>query len=209
VESAVLSKASADNFKTYADRIRAKANAIQLDAILTTVIGRVHETLANTKAWISYAQKQMERVPELQARYLAVENKMSGLVARERSTANEVDRSQISVAVSQGQVTADNWDLQVDSTWQQILDEAATLDKNYSKIEPDCAFLENDLRIRGASQMVLGRWRGACQIFSPAKEEAVSSFRVIVQARAKLKTIQNDAHKRRQALVDEAGRLAK
>jgi hypothetical protein len=205
--SSVLSKTSADDFKTYADRVRAKANAIQLDANLTTITTRVYETLANTKSWLSYAQKQMEHVPELEARYRSAESKMRELVNRERSTANGVDRSQISVAVSQGQVAADSWDVEVDSTWQRILNETATLNRNYSKIVPDCAFSESDLRTRGASQSVLDRCRAACQIFTPAKEKAASGFRVIAEARANLKTIQNDAHKRRQALVDQSTRL--
>ncbi len=99
VDSLVFARASAAQFKTYADEMKAKAESITVNAVLAKIVQLSGETARSVESWLTDAQGRMQRFPGIKEGYQQIEDSMRALVSRERSTPNPNMRTQISVTV--------------------------------------------------------------------------------------------------------------
>jgi hypothetical protein len=199
--------ASLDEFKTYADRLKAEGASIVFNSKLMNSAQEFRRSVLNTDAWISNSELHAQRIPAVKDYYQKLENKMRSLVAQERATPDSVTRSQISVALTQADVTGTQSDLQVNQLWDQtIVSSGQNLAKLFANYPSNCPS-PTDLQGRGATLQTAEEWYGACQQVVSERTKFQPAFSSIIEVRSELKSFQSAAESRRQALVDEANRI--
>ncbi len=76
---------------------------------------------------------------------------MQALIAAERSTNNPAARGQISVAVNQGDIAGNQFDIEVNQLWDfNIADQGSALNAEFSKWDGSCSD-SGEFRKRGAT----------------------------------------------------------
>ncbi|MGD0470627.1 MAG: hypothetical protein ABSA54_19795 [Terriglobales bacterium] len=200
-------RASLEEFKTYADRLKSEGAAIVLNSKLMSSAQEVRQTVLNAEAWISNSEVHAQRISAVRDYYQKLENRMRSLIAQERATPNSVARTQISVAVIQVDVTGTQSDVQVSQLWDQtIVNSGQSLIKQFANYPSNC-FTLTELQGRGATLQNAEEWQNACQQMLIERMKFEPAFDSIIGQRADLKSFQAAAKSRRQAIVDEASRL--
>jgi hypothetical protein len=117
VSSESFERSNPSQFKTYANEMKSKGQAIVYNAKLLNLAQQYRETVANAARWIANAQAHAERIPNAKADYDKIESQMNSLLSRERQTGDLVTRSQIAVAVTQADIAGEQVDIQVQQVW--------------------------------------------------------------------------------------------
>jgi hypothetical protein len=207
VSSPVLLRGTADEFKRYADNIKAKSKAIKLTAELLSRARQFRETIEQTEKWITDAELHESRIPRIKDSYEKIERQMQTLIIRERQTVDSVTRTQISLNVGQSDLAGEQTDLQIEQVWDlSILSNGANFYESFAKWDGRCGTSEDFLR-GGATEQAVQSWETACKSALAEKQRFIPIFKHISSQRAEVKAIQEAAQSRRKALVEEARRL--
>ena len=204
-QSEVFTRGSPAEFKTHTDKLRSKAEGIFLTVGLFQGAQDRRQAIQKAEEWISSAQLHAQRIPEIKEYYRKVENDMRSQVARERATLNPVARGQMSVGVSQEDVSATQADIQVHQLWDlTILDSAQNLSEMLGR-PPVCSSSELQQKLAAPQSVVA--WMSACQQALSEKSKFDSILKNTIDQRADLKSFQDTSQSHREALVDEASRI--
>lgn len=209
VQSWLFQRASLEDFKTFADRLKADGAAIVLNSKLQNDVQKFHQAVSTAGAWISDAELHAERIPAVEDQLRRIENQMHSLVARERMTPNTVARSQLSVAVSQLEVNGTQADLQINQLWDLTIgDSGKRIDRMFGDYSWNCDRSSELLQRKGATVQNADEWQNACQQALSERNKFQPVFEKIMKQRADLTSFQTTAEARRQKLVDEASRAS-
>lgn len=210
VSSTVFIRASAEEFKRYADQLRAEAAAIQLNMHLAESANHFHNTVRKAEEWIASAELHSKRIPAIEDRYRQIESKMQSLVAQERNTTDSLTRTQISLMVGHGDNAGGEADNEVNYLWNMEIELSGNeLYQTFNKWDGDCGN-PDDLRAReklGASPEALARWESACKLAFAERDRFISIYKQVMAQRQELKVFQAKAREHRKALVVEAQRI--
>ena len=204
VQTWIFTRGSLEEFKSYGDSLKAKGEAIIINAKLVKNTQQLHQTVSNAEAWISNAQLHAQRIPAVKEQFQRFEAQMRSLIARERTTFDSVTRSQISVGVIQLNVNAMQSDLRVNQLWDiTIGDSGQILAKAFARYPPNC-YSSAELQRRGATLQTAEDWHSACEQALAERTKFEPVFARITEQRTDLKSFQSAAEAQRQKLVDEA-----
>jgi hypothetical protein len=207
VSSPVLVRGTAEEFKRYADSLKAQGKGIKFSAELLSRTRQFRETVEQAEKWIADAELHERRIPRIKDSYEQIERQMQTLIAQERQTVDSVTRTQISLNVGQGDLAGEQTDLQVEQIWDlSILSNGANLYQSFVKWDERCGAPEDLLR-NGATTQAVQSWETACKSAVVEKQRFIPIFNHISSQRAEVKAIQEAAQSRRKALVEEAQRL--
>jgi hypothetical protein len=199
-------RSSSATFKTYTDELQHKADGIVVTARVLSQVRDLRQRIRNAEKWIAGAELHAERIPQVKNYYQNIEEQMRSLIARQRVTSNTVTRSQFAVAVNQADVAGTQADVQVHQTWDiGIGDEGQSLIKVFATAPSHCEDWK-ELQDRGATLEAAQLWESACKDTVLELEKFGSAFKRITDQREDLRSFQQTAMSRRQALVDEANR---
>lgn len=210
VSSRVFTRSSAEDFKRYADQLRSRAAAIELNRKLRDGAKQFHDTVQSAERWVANAELHAKRIPAVEERYRQIEGNMQSLVVRGRGTPDSVTRSQISVAVDQGDNAGGEVDNQVNYLWDMEIEQSGNeLYQTFNNWNGNCG-TANELRERqkqGALPQILDQWESACKLAFAEREKFVPAYKRIMEQRQQLKLFQATAQAHRRALVEEAQRF--
>jgi len=207
VSTEVFERSSPSQFKTYADEMKYKGQAIAYNNNLLNLARQYRERVVNAENWIANAEAHAQRIPNAKSDYDKIESQMRSLVGRERETPDSVTRSQIVVAVTQADISGEQVDIQVQQVWDIGIGESGSqLEKDFKGWDGNCG-TDQDLRKRGATDRAISAWDQACKqvIAERAKFEPI--YRHMSEQRAGLRLFQNTAQATRKTLVNEADQL--
>lgn len=199
-------RGSVSVFQDAADPLKARGRAIVFSSNLVKETNRAEQNVRFITAWITDASTHLQRIPNARALIQKISGQMQALVERERTTRGDVARSQVSVAVSQGEVAGDQADMQVDQVWDQVTaggQQAAQIFQSYHR---GCGTPES-LEASGAAHPVVLRWEEACGSLMSSETTFEPVFKRVLQERAELKTFQASEKQKRSLLVQQATRL--
>ncbi|MBZ5571519.1 MAG: hypothetical protein LAO09_06550 [Acidobacteriia bacterium] len=200
-------RSSPGQFKAFADEMKSKGEGIVLTTKLLSGAQELRDMVCNAEIWIANAEMHVGRIPTAKARYEQIESEMKSLLTQERVTPNSAARSQISVAVMQGDVAAEQVDIQLQQVWDLgIGDSGLNLSKEFTKWDANCD-PPDTFRKRGATAQSIGAWERACKQALAEREKFVPIFRHTMEQRAELKSFQAVAQAHRKAVVDEANQI--
>jgi hypothetical protein len=207
VSSESFERSNPSQFKTYADEMKSKGQAIVYNAKLLNLARQYSETVASAEHWIATAQAHAERIPNAKADYDKIESRMNSLVSRERQTVDSVTRSQIAVAVTQADIAGEQVDIQVQQVWDIGIGESGSkLEKDFTGWDGNCGTDER-LRKQGATDQAIAAWDEACKQVVAERAKFESIYKQMSERRATLKSFQTGAQAYRKALVSEANRI--
>jgi hypothetical protein len=207
LSSEAFERSDPAKFKAYADELKSQGQAIAYNTKLLNLAQQYRETVANAENWIANAKAHAERIPNAKGDYDRIEKRMHELVDRERHTLDGVTRSQISVAVMQGDIAGDQVDIQVQQIWDfGIGDPGVRLEKEFQGWDGNCG-TDGELRKQGATDQAISAWDGACKQVVAERAKFEPIYRRLSEQRADLKSFQATAQTRRKALVNEANRI--
>ena len=207
VTSEAFDRGSAGAFKSYADQLKSKGEGIVLSRRLTDGAQNLRQTVKSAEEWIATAELHAQRIPNAKSDYQQIEDRMQSLVSRERATPNSVARSQISVIVSQADITGDQTDIQVDQLWDiNIGSPGSNLQNEFAKWEGNCGG-SSKLRMRGATESAVDAWESACTRTLAERAKFGPIYKRIMERRAELKAFQATAQAHRKAMVQQADRM--
>jgi hypothetical protein len=207
VSSEAFERSSPAQFKAYADDMKSEGQAIVYNDKLMNLAEKYRETVANAENWIINAGAHAERIPNSKADYEKIENQMKTLLAQERATSNSVTRSQISVAVSQGDIAGEQVDIQVQQVWDiDIGRTGSELEKTFMGWDGNCG-TDQQLHKQGATDRAISVWDLACKQVLAERAKFEPIYRHMSEQRAELRSFQATAQAHRKALVNEANRI--
>ena len=207
VSSESFERSSPSQFKAYADEMKAKGQGIVYNAKLLKLAQEYRETVANAENWISSVEAHVARIPNARADYDRIEKQMTSLVARERTAANPVTRSQIAVAVTQADIAGEQVDIQVQQVWDIGVGESGSkLERDFTGWDGNCG-ADQQLRKLGATDQAISAWDQACKQVVAERAKFEPIYKSMSEQRAELRSFQATAQARRKALVDEANRM--
>src|SRR6266853_3203665 len=114
METWTFEHGSAAQFKEYTDAIHNLSDSITTNSALSKATRANAQTIKDAESWSTSSNLHASKMPGIEENYRHIENQMDSLIKRERSTVNGVDRSQLAVAVSQGDVAGSQFDIQVE-----------------------------------------------------------------------------------------------
>lgn len=207
VSSETFERSSASQFKAYADEMKSRGQGIAYSAKLLNLAREYRETVANAENWIADAKAHAERIPNAKTDYDRIEKQMTSLVARERTAADPVTRSQIAVAVTQANVAGEQVDIQVQQVWDIGIGELGSkLEKDFTGWDGNCG-TDQQLRKQGATDQAISAWDQTCKQVVAERAKFEPIYKSMSEQRTELKSFQATAQSRRKALVDEANRI--
>jgi hypothetical protein len=200
-------RSSPEIFKGYVVHLKSSAESLILTKDLLKRAQELNQAVATAEAWKSNAELDAQKIPTVKGYFQNIEDRMTRLVAKERISANSVARSQISVAVIQGEVAGTQADLQVDQLWDRSIgDPGRQLQQALANYGSACSTRE-DFRSRGATKEAVDQWESACKGANEEHARFEPIFKQITDQRAELRSFQVAAKSRREALVREANRI--
>jgi hypothetical protein len=206
VTSPVLVRSKAEEFKRYAENLKAQGKGIKLSQELLNRAGQFRATIDQVEKWIADAELHELRISRIKDSYDNIERQMQTLLARERQTVDSVTRAQISLDVGQGDLAGGQTDLQVEQIWDlSILSNGQSLYQSFAKWDERCG--SEDFLRSGATTQAVQSWETACKRALAEKQKFVPIFKRINAQRTKIQAIQDAAQSHRKALVEEANRL--
>ena len=209
VEQMVFKRGTPEEFRSYADGLKTRAEGEALSAALVKGSRAFRQSVSAAENWIGNAELHAQRIPNAKASYDKIEQAMQKLLAQEHATGNDLSRSQIAVQVNQADVAGEQLDVEIDGIWDANIASAGAAVKNdFDKWDGNCGS-SDDLRRRGADADAIQQWDIACHQALTEREKFLPEFERIKQQRAQLKSLQVAAQTRRKALVNEADRLAR
>lgn len=207
VTSPVLVRSTAEEFKRYAENLKAQGKGMKLNQELLNRAGQFRATIDQAEKWIADAELHERRIPRIKDSYDNIERQMQTLIARERQTVDSVTRTQISLNVGQGDLAGGQTDLQVEQVWDlSILSNGQSLYQSFAEWDERCGSSQ-DFQRRGATTQAVHSWETACKRALVEKQKFVPVFKRISIQRTKVQAIQDAAQSHRKALVEEASRL--
>jgi hypothetical protein len=207
VTTEVFERNSPSQFKTYADKMKSKGQAISYNAKLLNLAQQYRETAANAEHWIANAEAHAQRIPTAKADYEKVESEMRSLVGRERETLDHVTRSQIAVAVTQADIAGEQIDIEVQQVWDIGLGGSGSkLEKDFAGWDGNCG-TDQQLRKQGASDQAILAWDQACKQVVSERTKFEPIYKRMSEQRADLRSFQATTQARRKALVNQANRI--
>jgi len=199
-------RSSIEEFNKYAGQLQRSAVGVVLGSALLNRTQVLRQTAQDAEQWISNAELHAQRIPNAKDDYEKIENKMRQLIARERSTANSVARSQISVMVIQGDVQGTQVDLQVDQLWDQSIgDSGININQKLASYPTSCG--AEEFQKVNVNPNAIRNWESACHGVQTERAKFEPIYKHIMEQRADLKSFQELALSHRKALVDEANRI--
>ena len=118
---------------------------------------------------------------------------MRSLIAQERATRDSVARSQISVAVMQGEIAGGQVDIDLNQIWDiDIGNSGSNLDSRFRNWDANCGSAEQ-LQMRGATAQLSEEWESACQATLAERAKFTPIYKRIIEQRAELKSFQSSA----------------
>lgn len=202
-----FTRSTPESFNAYSNQLKSKGQRIIFSHKLAENIRKFRETVDNAERWITNAEQYAQRIPAVKTRYQEIESRMQFLVAKQRETPDSVARSQISVTVGQGDISAGQVDTDVDTLWDlNIVNSGSDLYLAFDKWDGKCG-TPNELRSRGASAQAAQAWQTACHEALAERRTFQAAFRQIMTQRNELKSFQRAAQNRRRALVVESNRI--
>jgi hypothetical protein len=207
VTSPVLVRSTAEEFKSYAENLKAQGKRIKLSQELLDRARQFRAIIDQGEKWIADAELHELRIPRIKDSYDNIERQMQTLIARERQTVDSVTRTQISLDVGQGDLAGGQTDLQVEQVWDfSILSNGQSLYQSFAKWDERCGGSEDFLR-NGATTQAVQSWETECKRALAEKQKFVPIFKRISTQRTKIQAIQDAAQSHRKALVEEASRI--
>jgi hypothetical protein len=207
VLSEAFERSSPSQFKTYADEMKSKGQGIVYNTQLLNLAQKYRETVANAERWIANAEQHAERISNAKASYERIESQMKLLVAKERATSNSVARSQISVAVTQGDIAGEQVDIQLQQIWDiGIGDSGTKLAKGFTGWDGNCSTSQVLHRL-GPTTSAIEAWNEACKQLVAERARFEPIYRRLSEQRGELRSFQATAQAHRKALVNEANRF--
>ncbi len=208
VQSWIFQRGSLEDFKTFADRLKADGAAIVFNSKLMNDVPKFHQAVSTVEAWISNAELHAQRIPAVEDQLQKIENQMHSLVARESMTLNSVTRSQLSVAVSQLGVNGTQADLQLNQLWDLTIgDSGKRIERGFGDYPSNCD-RSAEFQRKGATVQNAEEWQSACRQALSERIKFQPVFEKIMEQRADLASFQTTAEARRQRLVNEASRAS-
>jgi len=207
VEAWRFERSSAAEFNEYAGVVRRSGNTVAANAALVRAAGGYSQAINAASSWMTSSNLHVSKIPAIEQNYRRIESQMESIIQRQRVTANGVDRSQLAVAVNQGDVAGSQFDIQVEQVWNGIMRGGNSLFSVLSRDSADCRISDADIRSKGASPETLAAWRASCNQVLSAKAKFDSGFKYIAERYGEVKQIEAEATRHRQALVSQANRL--
>lgn len=208
VQSWVFSRASDEDFKNYADQLKAKETAIAINTNIAKVVNTSEATIRRADQWLSDAQLHVGRIPAVTERYQEMEVQLQKIVSRQRMTPSGVLRSQLYVAAIQVNLQGDQLDMQGENVWGAVSGGAANLNERFAELLRDCATPDSQLKARGASDDSLQRLHLSCQDVQRRKDTFSSDLQLVGEKGNLLNQFTKQAKSRREALVEQARSLS-
>lgn len=207
VSTESLVRTTPAQFKIYADELKSKGEGIVLSGKLLSKARELRDAVRNADNWIANAEMHASRIPAAEAQYDNIEGQMRALVAREKASPNAVARTQISVAVIQGDVAGGQVDIQLEQIWDiGIANSGSSLSKEFTEWDRNCG-TRDQLQKRGASSHAIDEWEGACKQALVEREKFIPIFKRTMEQRSELKSLETLAGAHRKALVQQADNL--
>jgi hypothetical protein len=207
VSSEAFERNSPSKFTAYAGEMKSKGQRIAYSNKLMNISQQYRATVRSAENWIANAEAHAQRIPNAKADYEKIETEMESLVARERATSNPVTRSQIAVAVTQGDIAGGQVDIQVHQVWDiGIGNSGSELAKVFAGWDGNCG-TDQQLQKQGATDQARATWDAACKEVVAERAKFDPIYKRMSEQRAGLKSFQATAQAHRKALVAEADHM--
>lgn len=198
---------SADDFKSYADELKLKAQGTVLSATLLRRAQQLRQIDQSAEKWMADAEQHSQKLPGVKTYYQKLEAGMRALVTQEHVTRNFVERTELSVKVIQANNEGTQADLQVGQMWDRNIGDAGrSLHNTFASAPSDCG-IRRQLQKRGAITQAIDAWESACRETEAERRKFEPVFKRIMDQRADLKAFQSTAESHRRTLVAEAERV--
>jgi hypothetical protein len=207
ISSSIFTRSSVSEFGTCADRLQQKSAIIKMNSDISLQIQKFSQTAKDTEEWIQNAQLHASRIPTAEDHYNQIQDEMQKLVERERSTSDRVDRSQLSVDVNQKSIDGDQFDIEVNQTWEWPIEGQL---KTITKLLADCATTCNqrDAENAGTEPTIKDQWESGCRNMQIEQSNFQSIAQKVMEQRSELKAYQANAKSLRETTVKQAEKLA-
>jgi len=203
-ESFLRSDASA--FQEAAQQLKARGDVMKLSANLTKDTTTAGQSIRAIEAWMADATARLQHIASVKDRYHAISRQMQSLVERERITKDSLARSDLHLAVIDGQLAGDDADAQVNQVWDRLFTAGQKIAQLYQQYHRGCATGE-ELRAKGAAPEIVQRWESACGAFMAEEVKFDPVYSKVSQERASLKAFQAEEKQKRDLLLVQATQL--
>src|SRR5579872_6971670 len=134
LSSEAFIRSSPDQFRAYADQLKAKGKAMQYNGKLVGLTQQYRQTIDDGEKWIVNAELHSSRIPNAKTEYDGIEAAMRSLLERERHTLDANTRAQIALRIQQGDLAGERLDMQLDQIWDRSIgDPGAALDNTFTR----------------------------------------------------------------------------
>jgi len=216
VSTAAFTGSTAMLFQDYVNQLKCKSRSMLINAKLAASTKQFRQITQSSKDWIARAQPQVNRVPDAQAAYIRIEDKMRLAILKEAALpTGSGERAELLAAVNKAAAEGTELDNSLNQQWDvELMQKGEALEKEFSSLELNCG--DNDAvvarRKQGANDDISVDWKCACEDAKREREEFHSAYSRIKQQREDQKklmnTVQSTAAANRKALVEEAGRTS-
>jgi hypothetical protein len=125
----------------------------------------------------------------------------------QRATSSSVDRSQISVDVSQKSIDGDQFDIEVNQTWEWPIEgQLKTITQQLADCATACSL--RGAEMPGTNPTIKDQWESGCRNILAEQSNFQAVAQKIIEQRSELKTYQAKAKSLREATVAQAEKLA-
>lgn len=214
VSNATFGHSTAMLFQDYVNQLKCKSRSMLINAKLTADRKHLRQMIQSSKDWIANAQQQANRIPEAQAEYIRIEDKMRLAILKESALPpGSAERTELLAAVNEAEAEGAQLDKTVHPQWDiALMQRGEALKKEFISFDGNCgdkdAFLER--RKQGANDDISTDWKCACEDAKRERDEFLKTYSSIKQQREDqeelIKSVQSAAAASRRALIAEARR---
>jgi hypothetical protein len=208
ISSSTFTRGSASGFATCTEQLQQKSSIIKMNLNLSAQIRQFSQTARDAEAWTQNAQLHANRIPTAEDHYNQIQDEMQKLVERERSTSDRVDRSQLSVDVNQKSIDGDQFDIEVNQSWEWPIEGQL---KAIAQRLADCVTTCNQRYAEkpGAEPAIKDQWESGCRNVLAKQSNFQSIAQKVLEQRSELKAYQANAKLLRENTVKQAEKVAK
>ena len=185
-----------DDFQALTARLKKQSQATLFSIALDKNAAAARTATLEAQKWTVEADTHARRLPRAKEALATISAKMESLLRRQRETRESVARSQVSVAVSQGDVAGVSADSQIDGVWDAFIQSGNFIAKSLASFPNDCG-TAGQLESRGATPAVIDNWLKACRGVLEEGPTFTAAFTHAEAARMELKLFQKAEAKRR------------
>lgn len=201
VSTATFGPSTAMLFQDYVNQLKCKSRSMLINAKLTENRKHLRQMIQSSKEWIAGAQQQASRIPDAQAAYIRIEDKMRLAMLKHSN-----DRAELLAAVNQAEAEGPQLDQSLTHQWTDLMKSGDALYKEFTSFDGQCgdndAFLAR--RKQGANDDISLDWKCACLDATAESNRFLEAYKSIKKQSEDLKDVQSVEQANRKALIAEA-----